>query len=258
MISSTGNSNVLNSMSHGAGTMMPTPGTLGNMMPTPGHSNLFNMSGSNIMTTPGAVGSTYSLVPQQAIGSMRVTQNGHVPSTMGMPVGSQMIPTPGLNTSQGLGMSAATSAGSGVSNVGGVGTAHLQHQQQQQQFGTANHMYGGMSGQLSGSLASGLQQHRKSGVVTGGMNSGMVLSNGQHLMNGAANLHTAPAYLNTVQYSSLQQQQQRLSQQHQQQQHQSHQLQQHQLQSQQQQTLSHQPQQHQRPQTLRMQCMPLS
>jgi hypothetical protein len=234
----TGNgSNLLNSMTHGAGTMMPTPGTLGHT------NNIFGMAGSNMMPTPGGSGSNYSLVSQQAMGGIRIAQNGHVPSSMGMSVGSQMIPTPGLNSSQGLGITPASSAG-----LGGLANGSPVAGPQLQQFGggATNHIYGGINGQLGGGLPSSGQQQRKTGsaigVVNGAMSNGMMLGNGQHLMNGAANLHTPPAYLNASQYSSLQlqQQQQRITQQQQQQLH-------HQQQQQQQ-------QQH-RPQQLRIQRM---
>ena len=212
----TGNgSNLLNSMTHGAGTMMPTPGTLGHT------NNIFGMAGSNMMPTPGGSGSNYSLVSQQAMGGIRIAQNGHVPSSMGMSVGSQMIPTPGLNSSQGLGITPASSAG-----LGGLANGSPVAGPQLQQFGggATNNIYGGINGQLGGGLPSSGQQQRKTGsaigVVNGAMSNGMMHGNGQHLMNGAANLHTPPTYLNASQYSSLQlqqqQQQQRIAQQPQQ------------------------------------------
>ena len=230
----TGNvSNLMSSMSHGAGTMMPTPGTLGNMMPIQGHNtnNMFGMSGTNMMPTPGGgSGSNYSLVPQQTMAGMRMAQTGHVASSMGMSVGSQMIPTPGLSSSQGLGISTAPSAGlGGLSNGSSA---------QIQQFGggATNHIYSGMTGQLGGGVPTSGQQQRKPGVVNGSMTNAKMLVNGQQLLNGAANLHTPPAYLNASQYSSLQlqQQQQRITQQ--------------------QQIHHHQQQQH-RPQQIRMQRM---
>lgn len=234
----TGNaSNLMSSMSHGTGTMMPTPGTLGNMMPIQGHNtnNMFAMSGTNMMPTPGGSGSNYSLVPQQTMGGMRMAQTGHVASSMGMSVGSQMIPTPGLSSSQGLGISTAPSA-----VLGGLANGSPA---QLQQFGggVTNHIYGGMTGQLGGAVPTSGQQQRKPGVVNGSMTNAKMLGHGQQLLNGTANLHTPPAYLNTSQYSSLQlqQQQQRITQQQQ--------IHHHQQQQQQQ-------QQH-RPQQIRMQCM---
>lgn len=212
------NNSVMNIVSHGAGIMMPTPGTSSNMMPIPGHSNMFSMSGSNTLSTSGVSGASYPLDSQQAMGNARnLAQNGPLQSSLGIAVGSQMIPTPGLNTSQGLGMAPVSSAGLGLPHVSGVGTGQLQHQQ----FGVGpdNHMYDGT--QLSGGLANVVQQQRKPGssvgVVNGGTNDGMIIGNGQHLMSGTANLHTQSAYLGTPQYSSLQlqQHQQRMSQQQQ-------------------------------------------
>ena len=165
-------------------------------------------------------------------------KNGHVSSSLGMPVGSQMIPTPGLSTSHATGVSPAASAGLGLPNVNAVTAAQLQ---QQQQFGTGtnNHLYGGMNGQLgAGGLTGGVQQQQQRkpasslGVVNGGMNNGLVLSNGQHIMNGTTNLHSSSGYINASQYSSLQLQQQ-----------------------QQQRVTQHQQQQQQRPQQIRIQRM---
>lgn len=187
---------------------------------------MYNISSSNSMSTPGVSGSNYTLDSQQPLGSARMASNGHTPSSLGVAAGSQMIPTPGLNTSQGLGMAPASSCGLGLPH-GGVGVGQLQ----QHQFGVGpgNRMFDGINGQLSGGLASVVQQQRKPGssvgMGNGGLNNGTVLGNGQHLMNGSPNLHSPASFLNTSQYSSLQlqQQQQRMSQQQQQQQQQQHQ-----------------------------------
>nr|PNR43268.1 hypothetical protein PHYPA_015648 [Physcomitrium patens] len=234
MPTSGSNSNVLNTMGRGAGIIMPTPGTSSNMRPILELQNMWNMSGSTILPFLGVSSSNPSLGSQHALGNARMAQNGHIPSSLGMKVGSQMIPTPELNSSQGMEISIVSSAGLGLPHAG-VGTGQLQ-QQQQQQFGVGagNHKYVGMSGQLNGGLISGAQQQKPGstiGKLNGGMNNRITQSNGQLLMNGTANLHTPTAYLNTSQYPSLH----------------------HRMYQQQVQQLQQQQQQHQRPQTLRIQ-----
>jgi hypothetical protein len=189
--------------------MMLTPGTISNMIPTPGHAsnNVFGIPGSNnMMPTPGTAGIN-SLVSQQA-GGIRLSQNGHVSSSIGMTVGNQMIPTPGLTSSQAMNLSPASSAG--LSEMGGVTAAQLQ------QFrGGLNDHYRGLNG-LTNSV-----QHKSAsmGMVNGGISNELMLPNGQHLMNGSSGLHNASGYPNVSQFSNAQHQhQQRLTQQQQQQQ----------------------------------------
>ncbi|KAH9563330.1 hypothetical protein CY35_05G120700 [Sphagnum magellanicum] len=210
MIPMSGNgSSFMNPMPHGGGTMMLTPGTISNMIPTPGHAsnNVFGIPGSNNMMPTSGTAGINSLVSQQA-GGIRLSQNGHVSSSIGMTVGNQMIPTPGLTSSQAMNLSPALSAG--LSEMGGVTAAQLQ------QFrGGLNDHFRGLNG-LTSSV-----QHKSApmGMVNGGISNELMLPNGQHLMNGSSGLHNASGYPNVSQFSNAQHQhQQRLTQQQQQQQ----------------------------------------
>ncbi|KAG6550989.1 hypothetical protein Mapa_007604 [Marchantia paleacea] len=211
----------MNSMMASSGkvnNMMPPSGNGGNMMPTPGHSSMmYNSSGGNMIPTPGANANT--LVSQQGMGGMRMSQNGNVGMSMGMPTaGSQMIPTPGLTSSQGMGMNQSSSTGLLLANVTPVGM------QPPQSFGgvSGNHMYRNMNGQIGGLVNNIVQQRKNALSTTNGMNNGMpMMGNNQHLMNGNATMHNQPSHLNSNQFSGMQgsqQHQQRTNQQRQQQQ----------------------------------------
>lgn len=208
-----GNNSFMNPMSHGSGTMMPAPGTnISNMIPTPGHAsnNMFvGVSGTNMMPTPGSAGMNSLGSSQQAAigGGLRLSQNGLVASSMGMGVSNQMIPTPGLTSSQGMSISPAPSS-AGLPDMSGVTSAQLQ----QYGGGGVNDHYRGLNGHLGGGsgggggISSSVQRKSTSssiGLVNGGNSNELMLPNGQHLMNGNTVLHNPASYPNASQYSNV-------------------------------------------------------
>eukprot|EP01018_Ginkgo_biloba_P020002 Gb_02923 [translate_table: standard] len=163
--------------------------------------NIFSNSGDNLSSLPGPLGNM--LQPQQGVGGISMGTTNQIMPTMGMSgIRNQMIPTPGLGTSQSMSMKAASSGGMGYSNVDYMAAA------QQQQFtgGQNNHIYHSMSGQISVTVGSNMQRKNSSyGFMNGGMNSGMpLMGNNQHLMNGTTSLSNTGGYINASQYGNLQ------------------------------------------------------
>ncbi|KAL2642143.1 hypothetical protein R1flu_009730 [Riccia fluitans] len=210
----TGMNNMM--VSSGKTNMMSSSSSGGTMMPTPGHSSMmYNNTGVNMMPTPGTTGST--LVSQQGMGGMRMSQNGNMGMSMGMPAGgSQMIPTPGLTPTQAMGMNQPSSSGLVLPNVT---SGSVPQQSQPQSFGgvSGNQMYRSMNGQIGGSLNNMVQQRKNALGTISNMNNGVpMIGNTQHLMNGSSAIHSQSSHLNSNQFSGLQaqpqsqQQQQRI------------------------------------------------
>eukprot|EP01018_Ginkgo_biloba_P007798 Gb_24654 [translate_table: standard] len=210
-------SNETSGLVHG-NSYVATEGNSGKMVPTPGLSNnIFPNSADNRSSLPGSLSSTFqsqnnTFQSQQGIGSISMGTGNHMMPPVGMSrVGSQMIPTPGLNTPQSMPMNSASCGGLGHSNVDSMTAAQqLQQQQQQQQQhfngGQNNRLYRNMNGQIGGTMAINMPQKNASyGLLNGGMNSGMqLMGSNQHLMNGAAALSNPGGYLNASRYGNLQ------------------------------------------------------
>ena len=123
------------SMVNGPGTSAAVPNTvgIGNMLPNT-NENVSLLQGNSLlatdnnsrkmMPTPGLSGNAFSISgdnnafqSQQSISTGR----GSMMPTIGLPrVGSQMIPTPGLNTPHSMPMSSTCSGGLSNSNVDAV------------------------------------------------------------------------------------------------------------------------------------------
>jgi hypothetical protein len=103
------------------------------------------VSGSNMMPTPGSGGINSLDSSQQAAigGGLRLSENGLVASSMGMGVSNQMIPTPGLTSSQGMSISPAPLS-AGLPDMSGATPAQLQ----QYGGGGVNDHYPGLNGHM--------------------------------------------------------------------------------------------------------------
>ena len=225
------------SMVNGPGTSAAVPNTvgIGNMLPNT-NENVSLLQGnsllatdnnsSKMMPTPGLSGNAFSISgdnnafqSQQSISTGR----GSMMPTIGLPrVGSQMIPTPGLNTPHSMPMSSTCSGGLSNSNVDAV-TAAQQHQlqqqkqlqlqqqqmhQQQMQFsgGKTSRIYHNMNGQMGGTMGINMPQKNSSyGLLNGGMNNGMqLLSGNQHFVNGTTPHPNTRSYLTPSRFGNLQ------------------------------------------------------
>eukprot|EP00252_Welwitschia_mirabilis_P018512 TRINITY_DN4112_c0_g1_i5.p1 TRINITY_DN4112_c0_g1~~TRINITY_DN4112_c0_g1_i5.p1 ORF type:complete len:269 (+),score=46.44 TRINITY_DN4112_c0_g1_i5:1211-2017(+) len=150
--------------------LLATDSNSGNMLPAT----------DNNPTLSGALNNPFQA--QQGVGTMP----NSIIKGMGLPRGSQMIPTPGMNNSQSISMNSASSSGLVRSNVDSLGHSQhqqLQQQQQQQQFGGGqnNRIYSNMNGQVSGIMGMGMQHKNTSyGLLNGGMNNGMHLVGSNH------------------------------------------------------------------------------
>lgn len=172
-----------------------TPATMGKLMQPSSHGNMFSSSGGNLLP---ASGHANPMTSQQVFSGMRMPQNGQVGSAMGVSqAGSQMIPTPGLPTSQAIGI-----------NPSSVGGLSINNSAPQHYNGGSNPPpnYRNLNGQLGPNLNGSLLR-KGSQIGVPGMNNGIpMMGNGQHL-NGGANIHNpSSGYMSAAQFSNIQMQ----------------------------------------------------
>ncbi|XP_019707806.1 probable histone acetyltransferase HAC-like 1 isoform X2 [Elaeis guineensis] len=169
----------------GAGMGIQTTANMGNLLPTGnnltdvGHSVSFNASNGPISNgyqhqpangAPGSGGSNISI------------------ASMGTPQQlSQMIPTPGFNSSQAVPMNSGCSSGVGFSSMGS--TVASQSQQPSQHVGSQNsHILHTLGGQIGAGMRSDLQQKPSAyGFTNGLISSGLgLIGSNMQLVNGPA------------------------------------------------------------------------
>ncbi|KAG1364552.1 Histone acetyltransferase HAC12 [Cocos nucifera] len=169
----------------GAGMGIQTTANLGNLLPTGnnltdvGHSVSFNASNGPISNgyqhqpANGALGSGGSNISVASMGTPRQL--------------SQMIPTPGFNSSQAVLMNSGCSSGVGFSSTGS--TVAPQSQQPCQYVGSQNsHMLHTFGGQIGAGMRSNLQQKPSAyGFTNGLISSGLgLIGSNMQLVNGPA------------------------------------------------------------------------
>jgi len=219
-----GMGNVISNSNENASLLLATDNNSSKMVPTPGlSSNFFPISCDNMSSLPGPLNNAFQ--SQQSIS----TGTGSMMPAIGLAqVPSQMIPTPGLNTTHSMSMSSACSVGLGHSNVDSLTAAQHQLQQQKQlqqqqqlyqqqlQFsgGQNNRIYHNMNGQMGGTIGINMPQKNSSyGLLNGGVNNGMqLMSDNQHFMNGTTPHPNTGSYITTSRYGTLQVPSQQLNQ----------------------------------------------
>ncbi|ERN03959.1 histone acetyltransferase HAC1 [Amborella trichopoda] len=161
----------------GSNSMVPNTVGMGNMLPMTngpvgiGHGTSFNVS-------DGPVHNGY----QQTLGN--IGSGNNLVSSMGIQrLGSQMIPTPGLNNQQSISVNPAGSSGGGFSSMEPI---MMPHQQPPKPYiGSQTNRMHNLSGQIGIGLRSGMQQKPSYGFPNGALNGGLPLvGNNMHLMNG--------------------------------------------------------------------------